>query len=500
MPNKGRRGGFGQAASKVGHSAFVDNPDIQEFLGSCSYMREPTEAEQAQILGRFSEIPETNAAPPDVVIAIDGSPYESNFRSGLPSTRAGFIKISGVAISVPKYRTATDNSKRNIDPFEIAAIYEQKDALTICLPSSNMRYAGEKSVAHGFRKKLYEELTSRKTAIVENGDTFLDTLFKLVALGAAGQGRTGSSKGFEQDGDRYIRVHKCASCGIRPPAGILVSQMTGPVICGNVIEGGCDGTIYASDVLRVHETVSNQGPNLEAITRTMNAVEAIFMAHLINHLIENSPRSLSKACFVVDGPLALFGESAWLHSCLLRLCHEANERLAVIGLPELLLFGIQKTGQLVEHGDIIQPYLPSDGRELIFAVDDAYRSEFVKQSDDTGKNFGDETYWGQDFLYRSTNGDIFALGLPYPFAHKRPEDPAGEIGAEEYFRNSKAELARYITLPRVVDVVRLLRSDLYQSSLVPVLAAHREASISLLPGGKVLDLMSLSSFSASEAK
>jgi hypothetical protein len=198
----------------------------------------------------------------------------------------------------------------------------------------------------------------------------------------------------------------------------------------------------------------------------------------------------------------MFGESAWMHGGLLRLYHNAQERLAALGLPGFLLFGVQKGGMVAEHAAMLRPHLRSgeDGRgELVMSVADDYRNEFVRERDDGGKNFGDETYWGQDFLYRASNGDVFVVALPYPTASKRVPDPNGRMSAEEYFRELKADLGRYPDLGRVLDVVRLMRSDLYESSIVPVLAAHQDASISLMPGGRVLDLLSLESFATARA-
>jgi hypothetical protein len=500
-------GGGRQLASKIAHAAFVENPEIREFLSNCSYMREPDEREREAIRARFVAAPTSNQPPPDLVIAVDGSPYESSFNDGLPSTRAGYFKVSGVAVSVAKYRAASDNRRRFLDPFAMAAIYEGRDALTFCLPSSNMEYRGAPSVKHGFRMKLFEEFTAEKTRIAHGGtDTFLDTLFRLAELTPVRRQDDedeGRPKGVVIDGVRHIRVHKCPWCQVRPKHGFLVPQSAGLLVCREGAGAdGCGGVIYATDALRVHESVTTQGANLQAITRTMNSVEAIFLAHLITHLMESSPQALSRACFVVDGPLAMFGESAWMHGGLLRLYHNAQERLAALGLPGFLLFGVQKGGMVAEHAAMLRPHLRSgeDGRgELVMSVADDYRNEFVRERDDGGKNFGDETYWGQDFLYRASNGDVFVVALPYPTASKRVPDPNGRMSAEEYFRELKADLGRYPDLGRVLDVVRLMRSDLYESSIVPVLAAHQDASISLMPGGRVLDLLSLESFATARA-
>jgi hypothetical protein len=469
-------------------------------------MREPNDDELKIIQSRFQAAPTSSEPAPDFVIAIDGSPYESSFHKGLPSTRAGYFKVSGVAVSIPRYRAACDKGRRFLDPFAMAAIYEQRDALTFCLPSSNMEYRGATSVKHGFRLKLFEEFSAEKTRIVPGrGDTFLNTLYKIAGLVAGApitnapddDDDTGKPKGLTKGGVRYIRVHRCASCSLKLADGFLVPEDPGYIKCSDAAPGGCDAFIYATDALRVHESVTTQGPNMEAISRTMNVVEALFMAHLILHLMENSPQALSRTCFVVDGPLALFGEAAWMHGGLLRLYHAAQDSLAAKGLPPFLLFGIQKTGQVAEHAAMIRPHLGRAGECLIMPVSDEYRAEYIREREDNQRNFGDETYWGQDFLFRASNGDMFVMAIPYCTASKRVPDPSGEMDAEGHFRQIKSEIARYPTLGRTLEVIEIMRSDLYESSIVPVLAAHREASISLMPGGRVLDLMSLTSFAAS---
>jgi hypothetical protein len=58
------------------------------------------------------------------------------------------------------------------------------------------------------------------------------------------------------------------------------------------------------------------------------------------------------------------------------------------------------------------------------------------------------------------------------------------------FRTQKVELPRYgERIGRAFDVVGEFEFDLYENSIIPVALAHRHASISLVPGGKVLDLV-----------
>ena len=199
----------------------------------------------------------------------------------------------------------------------------------------------------------------------------------------------------------------------------------------------------------------------------------------------------------------MFGEAAWMHGGMLRLYHLVQSNLAKRGLRPFLLFGLQKGGQVADHANIVAPHLIDPGKsrqtELLLSVTDDYRSEFIKEREDNGGNFGDETYWGHDFIFRASNGDVFVVGLPYPFNSKRVDDPTGNLTAEANFRGIKAEPGQYATLARALDVIRAMRSDLYQSSIVPILAAHQEASISLVPGGRVLDLLAHLNFAKNRA-
>lgn len=507
MPYAGRFGGPQQAASKISHHEFVRNPEILEFLGTCDYMREPSAEQTAEIRAMFVDAPSGDGSNPAVIVAIDGSAYESAFRDGFPNTRAGYIKISAIAVNVDRWTKASNPQERYIDPFKMAAVFDAKNSLTLCLPSSNVRYGGEQTVKDGFRRRIFEEFMSERTRIGSASETFLNTLYRLAEMGE-GRGTHRTSIDSEDGrprggrlagGDRFIRIHHCSSCGARPPRGFPVPETPGHIVCSTVAGAeGCDSVIFATDALRLHESVTDQSPNSEALTRTMSAVESILLAHLILHLADHNPTVLSKMCFMYDGPLAIFGQPAWLHGCMLRMCHYARGRLAEANLPNFLLMGFQKGGQVADHAAMLAPFLrdPSAASqaEIVLPVSDGYRNEYIREQEDKGINFGDETYWGQDFLFRDSSGELMVVALPYPVSTKRPIDPRGERTPEAYFRELKAEIGNYPDLGRSLDVVRAFRSALFGSSLVPVIAAHAEASISLMPGGRVLDLLALDTF------
>ena len=132
----------------------------------------------------------------------------------------------------------------------------------------------------------------------------------------------------------------------------------------------------------------------------------------------------------------------------------------------------------MEHARSLTPFLNDlFSKKTVFrVVDDAYRGKYI--CDVQNINFGHETYYGQDFILKTESGRIFTIGIPYPFPDKQPRSD---------FAERKSNPANYgDLLSRSFDLVRYFEFDLYENAVVPVALAHRHASISLVPGGKVL--------------
>jgi hypothetical protein len=459
----------GQQAGKTGHADLIDNPEIREFIKGANYLRTPSDAEIQAITSSFQAAPKGGRSP-KFVLATDGSTYEGAIDTKFPSTRVGYVKISNIVIDVERYRSLLDGptQSRAIDPFEINDLQRQVVALTAALPSSNMLFGHHKSVRDAFRYRLLEVFDSPSTRL-GNG-TLVDTLFEMAS-------RT-DKRIRVIGGVDHLVVGKCPSCDSAPQDGIPVSRSTRRGLCS------CGAEVLATDALRTDEGVTDNGSNQEAITRVMNALEVLLVAHYIIELSREDKASLARWCFLVDGPLAVFGEPAWLSRAMLRLVSEVNTeiehqhgRFLVIGLP--------KSGPLAEHAASIARYLKPDTIRLI---DDDYRNRHVRPVD-SGSNFGNDTYYGQDFIFRSGGHDAFVVSVSYPFPSK------GAV-AGVAFKDAKTDISAYQDLGRALDVVRTFECDLYTSSIVPMIIAHRHASISRVPGGKVLDVAGMAAFSA----
>lgn len=441
-----------ETAGKGGHADFVRNPDVQSFLASCDYLREPSDDEAKNLASRFTRAPMGDKLP-RYVVASDASKSDAPINDKLPSTQVGFLKVSHVLIDMQKYAHLVDPVNRFVDPFKVADMHRSASPITFTMPGSNIRYRGIDNVKDGFRRALFDQLTIDRSES-QNGQVLARVLVTL--------------------NDNSLTLPNCPRChaslGSTFGRDLLIKTCS---VCG--------AEVYATDFLRLHEGISDFGDNASAMTRMMNAMEHLMLAAFIIQVFECQPQALSDIAFVMDGPLALFGEPAKLHPRLQKLIFRVNERLAQMGLQPMLVLGLQKTGGVMDHARLLEKFLP-DG--VLRVIDDEYRNQYITGGDSPAANFGNETYYGQDFLFKTERGRIFNFAIPYPFEDKTFG------GGGKGFAHAKSDLTHYGSLiERACDLIRHFEMDLYDNALVPVALAHRHASISLMPGGKVLDLL-----------
>lgn len=457
----------GERANKASHSDIVKNPDVARFLDGCEYLKPPSDEEGRAMAAHFGPPPEDAAELPGQVVAIDGSYHETCLNEKLPNTRVGFVKVGSVLIVMREFGSLRVDGGRYVDPFRVAKLRERNDALTFTLPSANLRTKGHPTVRESFRAAVDEHLHGPATRFKKDdpSTSLRTTLFHLASLRPGSAGTADPTR---------LTVHSCPACGRED---VTLYDVPEPQTCPQ-----CRSPIFPSDCLRVWEEVKDFQPNGESISRFMLAVEHMLPAHYVRYCRDNSPESLSELVFFVDGPLAVFGGAAWLHASIMRFLDGVNAGLDGLGYKPVLIIGLQKSGQLVDHFNLIDRYV---GNDSLLAVDDDYRyGRVLGDRPHSARGFGEETYYGQDFLYKTPSGRRFVIGLPYPFRAKL----GAESGGADFVR-AKTEIARYTELARALKLVRHFECDLYRNAIVPVALAHRYTAISLAPGGRVLDLL-----------
>lgn len=240
----------------------------------------------------------------------------------------------------------------------------------------------------------------------------------------------------------------------------------------------CGTTVYPADTLKLWMETDGLRSIETVTTRVMMTLEHLLMVHNVRHLHRVSPQDIGKTAFIVDGPLAVFGWGCqWLHAPIMEFLHRTTLDLEARGLQRPVVFGLQKQGYVVDHARVLERLLPAN---RFFPVDDAYRYTYMRQGPDVTRSrygFGSESYYGQDFLFKSPTGKMYVVGVPYPFFSK---ESAGN------FPTAKLSLQRYKTIGSVLSLINYFECDLYENSVVPMVLAHSYTSISAGAGGNVL--------------
>lgn len=451
---------------RTSHIDIVENPDVKAFLDNCDYMREPTGNEMDEIVNHFISIPDAEFELPQKIISIDGSNYEASIRKELPFTRVGFVKISSLLIKRNNFKKLSDGDF--VNPFEVAKLSKNNSSLSFALPSSNMCYKGEHNVRNSFRKTMDEALYNCRFSEFDASTSLRTTLFRMATL------RSGDPNA---DKDRLI-LFKCPTCGAENIELWDVPETQRCPHCGNVI--------YPSDCLRIWEDVSDSGSNQSALTRFTSALMHLLVIHYIRLLKEKNPdsylNSLSDLCFIINGPLAVFGNPAWLHSSILKYLYDVNKELIDSGRPPIIVMGVLKAGAICDYFKMIGS---SVAKSSIYSVSDEFRDKYINfDRQPSSTTFGAETYYGQDFLLKTENGKLFVFNALLPFRDKHNK---------LLFKKEKANLLNYCNIGTYAKLIEEFECDLDSASLVPIALAKKYTTITLEPGGKVLDLLAKNS-------
>ena len=439
----------------------IDNPDVNNFLSECDYLREPSDSEIEEIKNEFLKIQYEKIELPNNIISIDSDLYEASIRKDLPYTNVGYVKVASSLLQKNQY---SDVSKTYfVDPFKIAKMTQEKEEIMAVLPCSNISYKKQQSAKDSFRLALEDFFESIKTKNGNNEYTLKETLFWLCSLRE------------NCDAEKII-LHKCPTCG---KADIPLLNIKEQQLCPH-----CGAYVYVSDSLRIYEAVQEDGiSNQAALGRLKVALKHIYLVHLLRSIKEaNKDTYLSifeNMVLIINGTLSIAGQPAWIYGSIMKIIYEINQKLLEKGKRPLCIIGLVSNGNICNFANMIKRHLDNSS---IMCVTDEFRDKYIDYNRTASSTtFGAETYYGQDFIYKSKKGKVFVFNLPYPFFNK---------DNKEVFKYEKSRIERYEdVLPLAIKVIDEFDCDLSEGKIVPVVLSEKYTAISLQPGTTVLDLL-----------
>jgi hypothetical protein len=326
-----------------------------------------------------------------------------------------------------------------IDPEDMARL-RTIQRRKLVLPVRNVTLKGEATLTHSVRRAVYDFFND-----AEDDTPVIDSL------------RWFLYREYEPAPDASWNLASCPLCGERNVSldrAALSREAT--LLCPR-----CRGTIYLTDVLRLHEAIDDELGAGGVLAWLATAVEQLLLVHNVRTILEElKPGMLQRLLFIKDGPLAFFGPTANLHRSMRHLASFLFKE------HNLYLAGLEKSGAVVEHAAEIARVMP-EGRALLLSDDYIYRY-IIPGEAAPSRSYGCDTYYGGKLIFKTPAGRMYVLTLPTEQAKATP--------SPEDFRNLQAVLAN----------VEKLRCDMYDNALLPVALVNKLVSLSDHPSCKIL--------------
>lgn len=398
-------------------------------------------------------LPRRNGWVPDFVLAIDGSYAEVSVDNGFPGAKAAYITVAAVLLKLKLMREL--DAARPVDP-RVFRETRTTDPVDAVLPGCNITFEGELNPRASLRRGVLELFASQQA--FDTGETLLDTYHVLLGYKpAAAQGCPyGEDCGHSSPDGAYQRgtnTYPC-SCPLRLP-------------------------LHSTDALRFHERFNPLGENGAVFSEVMQVIERLWLVHVLRGMeARGHLNALSRLAVVLDGPLAVFGQPAWLSRAISTELERLNNNLRAATGNDMLIVGVEKTGVFVDHFERLCAAADTKRIPLNVApqtamlLSDDYIKKQIIFSEGTHP-YGAATYFGRKLLYRTKSGARIVASLPFLDIDHRDL--------------TTAQPSQY---PRLADALNLfdaLISSRYPNALVPIALAHSEAAIPLRHGGRVLE-------------
>lgn len=398
--------------------------------------------------------PSPNPAPPTVdyyprfILAIDGSDIEIDVRNGYPGAKVGYCTVASVLLDLQMIGKL--DTSRPVDPQKFR---ETEEAATIdaVFPGSNVIIRRQSSARASFREELFDHF---QDVIVDEEDRspLIDTYEALLSL--------------KPDA-------KSQQCPYSESDGCTEHLKIG---LGHTECPSCHNPIFSTDALRIHERFRELGTNGEAFGLIRQVWERLLLIHLLRCFEQRGVMEhLRKLVFFVDGPLAIFGPPAWLSAAIRTELKRLNSVYRAKTECDLIILGIEKSGQFVTHFDEIDQ-TETSGQPLFnprtyMLLTDSYIKTRIQYSDST-KRYGVDTYFGRKLFYKTKNGARIVANIPFLNDAQDTLD-SDDIGLYQQFA----------TICALIDN---LVSSRFPNAITPIVSAHSQAAIPLNLGAKVL--------------
>lgn len=429
-------------ASKAAHGHVVLDKAVKQFLQTCQL---PKRADVVRLTDH-NLVPFTplEKNPVTHVIAFDSGYQEVHVRKDFPSATVCFFQFGELLFGIEDLEHLA--ACPFIDPEDMAKL-RTIQRRKLVLPVRNITLQGEATLTHSVRRAVYNFFTRSEDdpQVIESLRWFL-------------------YREYEPTPDLTWNLASCPLCGQRNVAldrSAITREST--FSCPQ-----CQGTIYLTDVLRLHEAIDDELGAGGVLAYVATSIEQLLLVHNVHLILEVlKPEMLQHFLFIKDGPLAYFGQTANLHKPMRQLVSFLFKK------HNLYMAGLEKSGAFVDHAAEVARIMP-DGQVLLLSDEYIYRY-IIPGTVDPASPYGSSTYYGSKLIFKTPTGRMYVLSLPTEQLKSSPK--------LQDFRNLQAVLTN----------VEKLRCDMYDNALLPVALVNKLVSLAAHPSSKILQKFAIES-------
>lgn len=440
----------GESASKTSQATTIRDAAVANALGryriTGSDLIDPTSIDGLTIeLSQMHQV--TDSLDVTTCLSIDGSRQETPIgRVGNVIATVGFVKVAVASANLVLERQLDKSEFVNTRRLSEAS---DADVLSYALPGVGLAAVDASgnlmSTAQSWRSACDEMLASCGIG----GVTLADALLLL---------HTAPGDGIEST---EIGVGRCPECNV-------VAQSSGARIGTVGRHGGgclsCGGELLLVDHLGVDDLLATYGRE-NALNLVMDFTERLSLVATIESLRRQGLDVLAQTAIVVDGPLSALRTSQRMVKPILSYLDMVSGELEAAGLGPLLIAGVEKTGQFVEHAAVVSELI-EPGRVMRLPGD--YIATHVTGRTAMRGVYGEDNFYGRRFFYRRRDGHILVVTVP------------ARAGIAPWSKNPVSEAwDSYPGLPTMLTLLEELRSDKFEGAVRPLTAAHEASSLAL---------------------
>ena len=424
----------------------LDNESVKQFRGEILVQNAPQPHEFPPSL-----CIERVADSVNRIIAIDGSDVTRQVQNGFPKAEASLVNLAGVVIKTDQLRT--------IGRDEIPSPSELRDLETVktmsaVLPGPNVvgKTKAQDSPTKFFRWTVRKEFDFK---LDPDHESLLQTFLTIT------------QDARDPDSTFQCPIVDCTRAIRRPDNDCFCDcELQEP--------------IYPTDSLRMQERFHDNASSQQAITAFRQVTEHLLLVNVLRYFHQNCDAAMfDDIAFVMDGPLAIFGMPAWLKGHIQNEIERIHQDLLAHGRRGLLLIGMEKTGEFVDHFEEID-WLRAEGPRqrlasgTILVPTTEYIYNYINPST-SDKAYGEAVYYGRKLMYKNAMGQHAVVMTPIINEEGRHKNSAGP----EVF-------------PRLNDALNIIDSlytHLYRDGFAPLVRSNAHAAIPLRIGHRILDTL-----------